>query len=168
MGATHHVLWLEIPVDYRAAVGIPHGLTDFPKDLDQPAKVPAFPGGSPLALGGVFVKGQNGVVQGEGLDLLHCVVPAPIGQSSNLVDGTNARVVQLGGDLGFFDEPGHQVPGAQELRPHDLHGEHAVQLSVSDPKDLPHGPRGNPRDLLVALILQDGSQYEAFVLGGLG
>ena len=77
-------------------------------------------------------------------DQLHREIRATVAEGSQLVDGDDSRMLQLAGDLGFFDEPADHL-GLLAMRfEQDFHGEVTAEVGVAA---FEHRPHAASRDL---------------------
>ena len=152
-GPHHDVCRLEVPVHDALGVGVGHGLADPHEDRDHAPQVP-------LA---ALEPGQlEDLAQVVAVDQLHREVHAAGLVDADVVHGHDARVVQLTGDLGLFEEArqtalGHLLGGLAAAglhapAQHDLHGQGPAQLGVPDLLDGAHPPAG---DLLAMLVARE-------------
>ena len=71
-------------------------------------------------------------------DKLHREVRTAVGERTELVDGHNARVLELSADPGFFDEPPDENRIVAVLLEQDLESQLAAQFRIPAAQDRPH------------------------------
>jgi hypothetical protein len=84
-------------VDHAPGVGVGDGLGNLLEDAQEPWHI----------FGRMFAIGQERG-QSTSLHELHGKVRPPVGERTQLIDGDNAGVLQLTGDLRLLDEPSDQ------------------------------------------------------------
>ena len=138
-GADHHVGRLEVAVDHAAGMGIRQRLADLLEDGEEPREVVV----------GVGALGEHGR-ECAALDQLHGEVGAAVGERAELVDGDDARVLELPADAGLLDEAADDVGVAAVAGLEDLHGEVAAEVGVAGLEDDAHAAAGDLAQDLVA------------------
>ena len=159
--ADHEVVGLEVAVHHAAAVGEGHGLADAGEGVEEAAERP--PGGrlheavGPGRLVHLFDDGA----QGAAAHLLHGEPEAGVGQHAVIVDGDDARVLELGGDPGLGEEAGAEVLGVDERGAEHLHRQGAVEDPVADAPHLAEAAGGDAAEVLVAVGEEAGERAPA-------
>jgi len=117
--ADHDVDRPEIAVDHAPAVSVGERLADLLEQTQEPRQVVGRDGRSGAARRGTTPRAISGQER-----------PA-VGQGAGLVDGGNARVLQLPGDLRFLAEALFHFGLAHVLALEHLDGEGAAQAQVT-------------------------------------
>ena len=120
-------------MDHAPGVGVGHRLADLLEDPQEPRAV---------GLGRRPVGQELG--QGAALDQLHREVRPGVGESTQLVDRHDARVLELAGDLRLLDEPADQLGLVAVRLEQDLDGQVAAEVGVAP---LEHGAHAAAGDL---------------------
>src|SRR5262245_19438125 len=82
-------------------------------------------------------------VEGLTLDQFHGEKGSPVLQAAGVVDRRDPRVLQLRGELRFFQKTSFQLWYILEIVPQDLEGEGAVEREVGDAQDHAHAAAGD-------------------------
>ena len=150
-GAHHHVRRLQVAMDHPPRVGIGHRLAGLLEDPQEPRQV--------LRRARPFAE-QGG--QGPPLDQLHGEIRATVGESPQLVDRHDPRMLQLAADLRLLDEPPHHLGIALVRLQQHLDRQLPAQVDVATLEDRPHAA---PGDLALELV---PAQAGAILIGHLG
>jgi hypothetical protein len=150
--AEHDVRRLEIAVHDALLVGKRHRLGHPPQAVDEPVQRDAGGTGGPPALPGRAVDLGDGIGQCPAAHLGHREEQPTVGQAPGVVDRRDARVLQVGGEPGLFQQAaaGIRAVGALGLRCH-LAREHLV----AHPPHLGAPAAAQRRDQRVAGVHRD-------------
>ena len=111
-GADHHVRWLKVAMDHSPCMDVGHGLADGFEDGKKTGHFPRHV--APLAK-------QFG--QGAALHELHGEEGTTVGESTQLVNRHDPRVLELTGNLRLLDEAARQLRYIPVGFEQDFHGE---------------------------------------------
>ena len=114
-------------MDDPVGVRVSDVLADLLEDHQEPR--PAGVGGPPL--------GQE-LRERPALDELHGEVGAFVGQGAQLVNGHDARVLELSGDLGLLEKAVDHFGAMAEVVAEDLDGQVAAEVAVAAAEDDAH------------------------------
>ena len=149
MASHHDVVRLQVPVDHTPAVRVAHGLAHQPERVDQSAERPSRSGRLPAAPTDRVHLG-NDLAKGLPRDLFHGEPQPTVGKGAQIVDRHDPRVLQLGGGLGLFEEPGLQSGTTLHTGPKDLERQSSTQPPIPHPTHLAHAPHAQKAQIVVA------------------
>src|SRR5439155_22074453 len=86
-----------------------------------------------------------------------------VGEPAQLVDGDDARVLELAPDLGLLDEAADHLRAVEVALQEDLDGYVAAQVHVATLEHDAHAPAG---DLAVELVAARVADRDGHLLGG--
>jgi hypothetical protein len=134
-------------MDDALRVGVRDRVARGPEGVDQAAeRQPGRRRPEPLGRRRPVQVGDH-VGQRPAADLLHQEVHPPVGERAEGVDGHDARMLELRGDLRLFDEARDRSPARGRAGLEDLQRHGPVERRIADPVDLAH--RAAPEQPLI-------------------
>ena len=125
--ADHDVGRFQVAVDHPTAVSIGDGSADLLVDRDEPGQI---------VIRSVPRVEQAG--QRAALDELHAEVRAPVGKRPDLVNGNDAWMLELTGDLCFLQEPPQEVGLVLVPFEQNLHRQVPAKVGIPALQDRAH------------------------------
>src|SRR5207249_2176466 len=143
---------LQVPVDHAARVGVGYRLADLLEGREMPRPVRGRVRPALEQLG-----------QCAAPDQFHGDVQPRVEEPAQLVDGDDARVLELAPDLGLFEEAADHLRVVEVPLQEDLDGHVAAQVHVAT---LEHDAHASAGDLAVELVAPRVAYRDRYLLGG--